>query len=92
MAHYDVWIMSEGGEYRRRGRNWYTAVGALFVIMACIVLVQQLLVWGPEFVSDFLVNAEVTNEKVSAGMLGFGAFMIAMGFRRNAPTRGPGTQ
>lgn len=92
MTHDDVGTMSGGGEYRRRGRNWYTAVGALFVIMACIVLVQQLLVWGPEFVSDFLVNAEVTNEKVSAGMLGFGAFMIAMGFRRNAPTRGPGTR
>lgn len=90
MTHDDVGIMSESGEYRRRGRNWYTAVGTLFVIMACIVLVQQLLVWGPEFVADFLTNSDITNEKVSAGMLGFGAFMIMMGFRRNAPTGGPG--
>ena len=80
-----------GGEYRRRGRNWYTAIGTLFVIMASIVLVQQLLIWGPEFVSDFVTNAEITNEKVSIGMLGFGAFMIILGFRSNAPTRGPGT-
>lgn len=58
--------------------------------MACIVLVQQLLIWGPEFVADFLTNSDVTNEKVSAGMLGFGSFMIAMGLRKNAPTGGPG--
>ena len=77
--------------YRKRGRNWYTAIGVLFVVMACIVLVQQLLIWGPEFVIDFIVNLHITNEKVSLFMLGFGAFMIAMGFRKNAPTRGPGT-
>ncbi len=77
--------------YRKRGRNWYTAIGVLFVVMACIVLVQQLLIWGPEFVTDFIVNSHITNEKVSLFMLGFGAFMIAMGFRKNAPTRGPGT-
>ena len=84
-------MSGKSAEYRRRGRNWYTAIGAMFVIMACIVLVQQLLIWGPEFVADFLVSPDVTNEKVSAGMLGFGAFMIVMGLRRNAPTGGPGT-
>lgn len=77
--------------HRRRGRNWYTAIGAMFAIMACVVLAQQLLIWGPEFVADFLVGPGITNEKVSAGMLGFGAFMIAMGLRRNAPAGGPGT-
>ena len=84
--------MNSSNEYRRRGRNWYTAIGALFVIMACIVLVQQLLIWGPEFVADFMVSPDITNEKVSTGMLVFGAFMIMMGFRRNAPTRGPGSE
>lgn len=83
--------MGSSHEYRRRGRNWYTAIGLMFVIMASIVLVQQLLVWGPEFVADFMVSPQITNEKVSIGMLGFGAFMIAMGFRPNAPTGGPGT-
>lgn len=69
-------------EYPRRGRNWYTAIGLLFIIMAGIVLVRQILLWSPEFVFDFIVSAEITNEKISLGMIGFGLFMIAMGFRK----------
>lgn len=69
-------------EYYRRGRNWFTAMGVLFMVMAGIVIVQQLLIVGPEFVWEFLVNEHITNEKVSAGMIGFGAFMIIMGFRK----------
>jgi len=69
-------------EYQRRGKNWYTAIGLMFCIMATIVLIQQLLIWGPEFVEDFLLNGDVTNEKVSMGMLAFGIFMVALGFRK----------
>ncbi len=69
-------------EYYRRGRNWFTAIGTLFSVMAGIVLIRQLLIWGPEFVGDFLLNGEITNEKVSMAMLGFGIFMIALGFRK----------
>ena len=69
-------------EYQRRGRNWYTAIGLMFCIMATIVLVQQLLIWGPEFVEDFLLNGEITNEKVSTGMLAFVIFMIVLGFTK----------
>ena len=74
-------------EYYRRGRNWFTAMGVLFCVMAGIVLIQQLLIIGPEFVLDFLVNDEITNEKISMAMMGFGVFMIAMGFRRHGPKR-----
>jgi hypothetical protein len=69
-------------EYYRRGRNWFTAIGVLFCVMGGIVLIQQLLIWGIDFVEDFLFNAEFTNEKVSVVMLGFGIFMIALGFRK----------
>ena len=69
-------------EYYRRGRNWFTAIGVLFSVMAGIVLVRQLLIWGTEFVEEFLLNGEITNEKVSFAMLGFGIFMIALGFRK----------
>ena len=69
-------------EFRRRGRNWFTVMGFLFIIMAVIVLVQNLLIWGPEFVLQFLLNSEITNEKVSLGMIIFGCFMIIMGFRK----------
>ncbi len=69
-------------EYYRRGKNWFTAIGVLFCVMGGIVLIQQLLIWGIEFVQDFLFNAEFTNEKVSVAMLCFGIFMIALGFRK----------
>ena len=69
-------------EYYRRGRNWYTAMGTLFIIMALIVLVRQLILWGPGFVRDFLLNSELTSEKVSIGMILFAAFLIGLGFRK----------
>jgi len=74
-------------EYHRRGKNWFTAIGLMFCVMATIVLIQQLLIWGPEFVGDFLLNGEVTNEKVSMGMLAFGIFMVALGFRKHEQKR-----
>lgn len=77
--------MSE--EYYRRGKNWFTAIGVLFCIMGGIVLIQQLLIWGIDFVQDFLVNGEFTNEKVSVAMIGFGIFMIALGFRKHEQKR-----
>ena len=74
-------------EYYRRGRNWFTAIGVLFCVMGGIVLIQQLLIWGIDFVEDFLFNGEFTNEKVSVAMLGFGIFMIALGFSRHEQKR-----
>ncbi len=74
-------------EYYRRGKNWFSAIGVLFCVMGGIVLIQQLLIWGIEFVQDFLFNAEFTNEKVSVAMLCFGIFMIALGFRKYEETR-----
>ena len=69
-------------EFRRRGKNWFTAMGVLFIIMALIVIGRNLILWGPEFVLDFFLNSEFTNEKVSLGMLSFGSFMIILGFRK----------
>jgi len=75
-------------EYQRHGRNWFTAIGILFILMALIVIVQNLIIWGPGFVFDFLISPEITNEKVSAGMIVFGCFMIFWGFRKkNVQTR-----
>ena len=74
-------------EYYRRGKNWFSAIGVLFCVMGGIVLIQQLLIWGIDFVEDFLFNAEFTNEKVSVAMIGFGIFMIALGFRKHEETR-----
>lgn len=66
-------------EYKRRGRNWFTAMGAMFLIMAGIVFARQILLVGPEFVADYLLDGEVTSEKISAGMAAFGAALVARG-------------
>ena len=70
-----------GSKYRR-GRNWFTAMGILFIVMAAIILVRNLLIWGPEFVLDFLKSSEITNEKISMAMIGFGGLLIFLGFKR----------
>ena len=69
-------------EYYRRGRNWFTAMGILFIISALIVLVRNLLIWSPDFILQFLFNSEITNEKISMAMIAFGGFMIILGFRK----------
>ena len=70
-------------QYYRRGRNWYTAMGALFIISAGIVLIRQLVLWTPDFVLDFLLSPEITNEKVSVAMIAFGGILVGLGFRKN---------
>ncbi len=69
-------------EVRRRGRNWFTAMGVLFIVMALITITRNLLIWGPEFVLDFFLSADITNEKISAGMIVFGGIMIVVGFKK----------
>ena len=67
-------------EYSRRGRNWFTAMGVLFIVMAAIVLVRNMILWSPEFALDFLLGPDITNEKVSLGMIIFGCIMIGLGY------------
>lgn len=69
-------------EYARRGRNWHTAMGLLFIVSAAVVLVRQVIIWTPDFVVDFLVGPDITNEKVSVAMIAFGSFLVAWGMRR----------
>jgi hypothetical protein len=65
-----------------KGRNWYSAMGVLFIIVGAIVLIRNLFLWSPEFVLDFLLNSEITNEKISVGMFVFGGFLLVFGFRK----------
>ena len=69
--------------YPRRGRNWYSAMGVLFIVVGSIVMIRNLFLWSPEFVFDFLINSELTNEKISLGMFGFGGILLLIGFRKN---------
>ncbi|MFY9300343.1 MAG: hypothetical protein WAO91_04060 [Candidatus Nitrosotenuis sp.] len=66
----------------RRGRNWYSAMGVLFIIVGAIVMIRNVIIWSPEFVLDFLLNSEITNEKISVGMFVFGGVLLFVGFRK----------
>ena len=68
----------------RRGRNWFTAMGVLFIVVASIIIIRNLVIWGPEFVWDFFLSNEITNEKISAGMIFFGGFLLYLGFRKTS--------
>ena len=78
--------MSE--EYPRRGRNWLTAMGVLFLVVATVTLVRDIIIWSPDFVVDFFFDSEINAQKVSLGAITFGASMIALGFgKKNVRTR-----
>ena len=78
--------MSE--EYPRRGRNWLTAMGVLFLVVAAVTLVRDIIILSPDFVVEFFFNSEINAQKISLGAIVFGLFMIALGFgKKNVQAR-----
>ena len=69
-------------EYSRRGRNWFTAMGVLFIVMAGIIVIRNMFLRSPGFFVDFLISPEITNEKISLAMIIFGCIMIGIGYRK----------
>ncbi len=67
----------------RRIKNWFTAMATLFAVMAVIVILRDLALFGPEFVAEFVVNKELTNEKVSLFMLGIAGILFAIGIKKS---------
>ena len=64
-----------------RRKNWFTAMGILFFVVAGIVFLRDLAIWGPDFMVDFLTSQEITSEKISVAMCGIGGFLVILGFR-----------
>lgn len=62
-------------------KNWFTAMGILFIVVAAIPIIRDLLIFGPDFVSDFFTSQDITSEKVSTAMFGIGGFLIILGLR-----------
>jgi len=78
--------MSE--EYPRRGRNWLTAMGVLFLVVATVTLGRDIIIWSPDFVVEFFFNSEINAQNVSLGAISFGAFMVTLGFaKKNVQAR-----
>jgi len=69
-------------EYPNRGRNWLTAMGVLFLVVATVTLVWDIIIWSPDFVVEFFFNSEINAQKVSLGAITFGAFMVTLGFAK----------
>ncbi len=67
------------GKVRRK--NWFTAMGVLFIVVASIAIIRDLLIWGPEFTTDFFMSSDITSEKISVGMFGIAGFLIIIGLR-----------
>ena len=78
--------MSE--EYTRRGRNWLTAMGVLFLVVATVTLIRDIIIWSPDFVVEIFFNSEINAQKVSLGAIVLGAFMVTLGFvKKNIQVR-----
>jgi len=59
-----------------------TAMAVLFVVMAVIVVLREIALWGPEFVADDFVNERITNEKIVLVMFGIAAVLFAVGIKK----------
>jgi hypothetical protein len=80
--------ISEAGEHSRRGRNWMTAMGILFIIMAVIIALRNLYFYSTQlsvwFYLDNYTNGQVNNEKFVIAMLLGGGILLFWGyFRKN---------
>jgi uncharacterized membrane protein HdeD (DUF308 family) len=67
-----------------RGKNWMSAMGILFIVMAIIIALRNLYFITTEFSFEFYVdnytNSQLTNEKFVIAMIIAGAILIYWGY------------
>lgn len=84
----------------RRGKNWMSAMGILFLIAATIIAVRNLVLYniessaglvenGTQKFLDNFVNAEITNEKFVIAMIAIGGFLLFWGYFKKKEDYGP---
>ena len=62
-------------------KNVFSAFAVLFFISTVIVPLQNLVVWGPDWVLGFYISPEITAEKISIGVIGLGFFMLYLAYK-----------
>jgi uncharacterized membrane protein len=67
----------------RRIKNWYTAMAILFAVMAVIVILRDLALFGPELLADRFVDMHFNNEKISLIMFGIAGILFAIGLKKS---------
>ena len=63
-------------------KNVFSAFAVLLFLSAAIIPIQNLVVWGPDFVMGFYISNETTAEKVSIGVIGLGFFMLYFAYKK----------
>src|ERR671938_1591634 len=79
---------SVGESEDRRGRNWMTAMGILFIVMAVIIALRNLYFYSTQlsiwFYLDNYTNGQINNEKFVIAMLIGGGILLFWGyFKKN---------
>lgn len=57
-------------------KNWMSAMAILFAIVATIILLRNIALWGIDFVLDFMINDQLTNEKFVLVMYGVSIILL----------------
>ena len=84
----------------RKGRNWMTAMGVLFMVVAGIIAIRNLVLYyidssagiiedGTQKFLDNFINAQVTNEKFVVAMIVVGGFLLFWGYFKKKEDYGP---
>ena len=63
-------------------KNVFGAFGILFFISGAIIPLQNLIIWGPEFVIRYFISSDITAEKLSLVVIGVGVIMIIYGKKK----------
>src|ERR671931_1998539 len=79
---------SAGGAENRRGRNWMSAMGILFIVMAVIIALRNLYFFSTQlsiwFYIDNYTNGQINNEKFVIAMVIAGGILLFWGyFKKN---------
>lgn len=71
---------------RDRRKEWMFPLGILFIVMATIILLRNLILISTEFGFDFFVDnfysSEITNEKFTIVMYAIGLILIYFGRKK----------
>ncbi len=63
-------------------KNVFGAFSILFFISGAIIPLQNLIIWGPEFVARYFTSSDITAEKLSLVVIGIGVIMMIYGKRK----------
>ena len=76
----------------RRGRNWMSAMGILFIVMAIIIALRNLYFISTQlsfgFYIDNYTNGEINNEKFVIAMLVGGGILFYWGYFKTKEDNG----